>query len=90
MATEKECPLYKTCGFVRWRVERPYAGIVPLPENGDCGIDPNICARLNPLNPTNPEEFGAANTREFDVALPANISSSNPDKKHRIITGTDR
>ena len=70
MATEKECPYYDTCGFVKWRSELGSFFGAELPENGDCGIpvDPTFCLRQNPMaTSVQVEFFGPATTREFKV-----------------------
>lgn len=94
MAKEGECPFYDDCGFVKWRKDRPFETIVPMPLNGDCGKDVNLCARVNHNIPAairlQYDSYGPHVQEEFDIALPANIPNSKGELTHRIIGGVDK
>jgi hypothetical protein len=84
MSTNKECEYYdKDCGFVKFRKkagstieDNPYA--IPLPENGDCGIEYEKCLRvlaekfphLNAVgNPIRMDEESPSSSTELSVGL---------------------
>lgn len=45
MATAEQCQAYKDCGFVKWRQARPDLHMLPLPPDGNCGIEVKTCPR---------------------------------------------
>lgn len=93
MATPEQCPFYNECGFVKFRKERPFANVVPIPTSGDCGKDPNTCGRLASYVPVTINydyaSFGPQTAEEFDIALPKVIPNSNGEVTHRILGGVD-
>lgn len=70
MATREQCPEYENCGFVKYRLQRPDRQMQPLPENGDCGKDVDICGRLNPLFPFKVEAESPENGDEAEIVYP--------------------
>jgi hypothetical protein len=92
MATHEQCPEYENCGFVKWRRERPDLHAVPLPEDGDCGIDPEKCMRLhlnrapkNLINKLMIETYGPATNQEMEVSLPEIYTKNG--RSSRIVGG---
>lgn len=87
MAIEKECDCYNECGFVQWRKDQPDNHIQPLPENGDCGINPQDCLRRksNLFVKIELSEYGATNQREFDESLPP--INGEGEKIKRLVGG---
>jgi hypothetical protein len=86
MATETECPLYDKCGFVKWRKERPYGGMTPLPENGDCGKIAVDCGRVNPEVPRGAEIYGPIFRGEIELAF-KEIPNKHGRRPRRIVGG---
>ena len=41
MPTKENCNYYEKCGFVNFRKDPDNEFAIPLPENGDCGIEKN-------------------------------------------------
>ena len=89
MATRTGCPLYIDCGFVKWRKERPYGHMTPLPADGDCGKLVEDCGRLNPRVPREVGAYGLAFDGEMKLALPE-IPNKNKRRPHRIVGGGHR
>jgi hypothetical protein len=86
MATSKECPQYEICGFIKWRRERPDSHILPLPENGDCGKDVDLCGRLDRDVPINIEKYGPQTRDELEIGFPE-LPNNNNRPKRRLVGG---
>jgi len=86
MATPQECNCYGECGYTKWRIERPYAGIAPLPEDGDCGISLEACQRLHPQIPITIDTYGPQTHRETVVAFPE-LPNENGRRPRRLPGG---
>lgn len=76
MSTKENCNYYDKCGFVIFRKDTGNEFAIPLPENGDCGINKERCIRilaiqkphLNTLpNKITIEEKNPSNNLEFIV-----------------------
>jgi len=89
MATERNCPGYKDCGYVRWRKEPPYSGIAPLPPDGDCGKVPDECCRINGKIPNvTVETYGPQSDGEIRNAFPEITGDSG--RPRRLVGGGHR
>lgn len=73
MATKEQCEYYDQCGFVKWRASRVNGQALPLPSDGDCGINLLRCARLIPLVPISIEDFGPKTAEEMETSFPRRI-----------------
>ncbi|KKU21865.1 MAG: hypothetical protein UX88_C0013G0005 [Candidatus Woesebacteria bacterium GW2011_GWC2_47_16] len=69
MATKEQCEYYDQCGFVRWRAGRVNNQAQPLPENGDCGIKVESCARINPGIPIPIGHYGPYPMEEMEASF---------------------
>jgi len=76
MSTKEQCEYYDKCGFVSFRKDTDNNYVVPLPENGDCGINIDTCLRVLSIkkphlntapNKIRLDELGPSNTPEFNV-----------------------
>lgn len=71
MATKETCKHYGECGFAEWRVSEVNLEAIPLPKNGDCGIKPWKCPRMNPhSNIITLGNFGPSTSSELEIAFP--------------------
>lgn len=89
METKEQCEFYHECGFVRWRAERVNNQAQPLPENGDCGIKVESCARINPEVPIPIEHYGPYPMEEMEISFKL-ISNNNGRPPKRIEGGANR
>ena len=76
MSTKEQCNYHDNCGFVAFRKDANNPNAVPLPENGDCGINKSDCLRIIALkkphlnispNKIRVDELGPSNIPEFKV-----------------------
>lgn len=86
MAIRTECPFYDICGFVGWRRQRPDLNMVPLPDDGNCGKDVNVCGRASVLVPINPTIFGPQTREELEITF-LEIPNNNNRPKKRLPGG---
>lgn len=73
MATKEQCQSYDQCGFVKWRASGVERQALPLPDDGDCGIEPLFCSRLAPLVPIDVHDFGPKTAEEMETSFPRGI-----------------
>ena len=85
MATKAECPEYCNCGLVKFREQKPFFEVQPLPEDGDCGVPVDVCPRIDPVIPIAVESVGPQTEREFNVTLPPLPNKSG--RPHRRLHG---
>jgi hypothetical protein len=82
----KKCPSYDSCGFVKWRKDRPDDHITPLPSSGDCGKKIEDCGRLDPFIPIEINKYGPVTREELDITFPE-LSNTNNRPKRRLVGG---
>jgi hypothetical protein len=86
MAKENECPFYGDCEYIRWRINRPDPNMLPLPDNGDCGKNVNLCGRLNRNVPINVTDKGPRTDEEIKMAYPL-LPNENGRPQRRLTGG---
>ena len=89
MATKEQCQYYNQCGFVKWRASGVERQVLPLPKDGDCGIDLLSCSRLGPYNPVAVEAPHAQTFEEMVVSFRL-IPNSHGRPPKRIEGGANR
>ena len=62
-----KCPEAENCGYLKWRRERPDFNMAPLQNTGDCGIEIDLCQRLNPNIPIEITTYGPKTNRELVI-----------------------
>lgn len=89
MATKEQCESYDRCGLVKWRASGVNKQALPLPNDGDCGIDLLSCSRLIPLVPIAIEDFGPQTAGEMEISFPL-IPNNHGRPPKRIEGGANR
>lgn len=89
MATRETCVHYDQCGYVRWRASGVNNQAIPLPENGDCGIDPDRCPRAHSSIPVSIGAFGPQTAEEMETSFPL-IPNNHGRPPKRIEGGANR
>ena len=89
MATKEQCEYYDKCQFVAWRASGVERQAIPLPKDGDCGIDLLGCSRLNPLVPIAIEDFGPQTSEEMEASFLL-ITNDHGRPPKRIEGGANR
>lgn len=88
MATKEQCSGYDSCGYIKWRKERPYCGMTPLPPDGDCGKEPEQCGRMDSTVPISVEEYGPRIDREMKDTFPEVVGDSG--RPRRLVGGANK
>lgn len=88
MATKEQCGGYDICGYVKWRKERPYCGMAPLPPDGDCGKNIEQCGRMDNDIPIHIEAYGPQSDSEMRDTFPEVVGDSGHIR--RLVGGAHR